>query len=371
MSMYFYRRQWCVLAALLAAAGGASNCLAEPARAEADLLNRPAQLSSHVSRSVLLAVNRVEKRLVAVGELGIILLSDDNGNTWRQAKVPTSVALTSVHFATPSKGWGVGHGGVVLKSSDAGETWVKQLDGRQAAQLELEAAKAEVVQGGPAAEKHLREAEQLVKDGADKPLLDVYFSDENNGLVVGAYGLIFATHDGGKTWQSLKQNLDNPRGKHLYSIYAAGAELYVAGEQGALYRSSDAAKTFGEVKTPYVGTYFGALTAPGGELVVFGLRGNVYRSDDNGVAWQKIDMGLPVTLTAGSRLADGSLVLVDETGRVLQSRDSGRSFKAVPVPQPSPFTGVVQAADGSLVLSGVRGMTRLPPQKINLPEHKQ
>lgn len=370
MLMHFYRRAWFVAAILLAAAGGVTTCLAEPVREQADLLDRPAQMSSRASRSVLLAVSRADKRLVAVGESGIVLLSDDNGNSWRQAKVPTSVALTNVHFATSRKGWIVGHGGVVLQSSDAGETWVKQLDGRLAAQLELAGAKAEAGQGGAGAAKHLREAEQLVKDGADKPLLDVFFSDENKGLVVGAYGLIFTTDDGGKTWQSLKQHLDNPKGKHLYSIHAAGTEFFVTGEQGALYRSSDTAKTFTEVKTPYVGTYFGALAAARGELVVFGLRGNVYRSDDHGAAWHKIDTGLPVTITAGSRLSDGSLVLADETGRVLQSRDDGRSFKQVPVPHPSPFTGVAQAVDGSLVLSGARGMTRLIPP-TNLAEHKQ
>lgn len=372
MFIHSCQRQWLVAAALLAAVSSVSTCLAEPARAgaEADLLEQPAQISARASRSVLLAVSRADKRLVAVGEAGILLLSDDNGATWRQTKVPTSVALTNVHFATASKGWVVGHGGVILMSSDAGETWVRQLDGRQAALLELETAKAEAAQGSLGAEKHLREAEQLVKDGSDKPLLDVYFSDENNGLVVGAYGLIFGTRDGGKTWQSLKQKIDNPKGKHLYGIHAAGAAFYIAGEQGALYRSGDGAKTFAEVKTPYVGTYFGVLTASSGELIAYGLRGNVYRSADRGATWQKIDTDQPVTFTAGRRLADGSLVLADETGRLLQSRDGGQSFKAMPVPHPSPFTGIAQAPDGSLILSGARGMTRITPN-TNLAEHKQ
>lgn len=371
MLMMNFRRRL-VATALLGglAASGISVAFAESARPASDLIDRPAETSARAAKYVALAVTRAEQRLVAVGEQGIILLSDDNGGSWRQAKVPTSVTLTNVHFASRTKGWAVGHGGVVLSTSDAGETWVKQLDGRQAAQRELDAAKAEAGQGDLSAEKRVREAEWLVVDGPDKPLLDVYFSDENNGLVVGAYGLIFGTTDGGATWRSLMQHLDNPKDKHLYRIHAAGADFYIAGEQGALYRSGDGAKTFAEVKTPYVGTYFGAVTAPGGELVVFGLRGNAYRSVDQGATWQQIDLMLPVTLTAGTRLSDGALVLVDETGRILQSRDGGQRFLPIPVPQPSPFTGVVQAADGSLVLSGARGMTRLT-LKTNLVEHKQ
>lgn len=355
----------------LALVTGVSHAASVPEQVNAiDPLDRPAQMSARADRSVLLAVGRADKRLVVVGESGIILLSDDNGATWRQVNAPTSVTLTNVHFVSGNVGWVVGHGAVILHTRDGGETWVRQLDGRQAAQLDVDAARARVAAGDPAGNKALADAERQLKDGPDKPLLDVYFSDEKNGLVVGAYGLIFATDDGGKTWHSLRERLDNPKGRHLYDIQAVGTKILVVGEQGALYRSIDGGGTFSEIKTPYVGTFFGALAASQGEIIIYGLRGNVFRSSDDGVSWQKVDLGLPVTLTAGDRLADGALVLVDETGRVLQSRDGGQSFKAVPVPQPSPFTGIIHAADGSLVLSGARGMTRLLPA-TTLAEHKQ
>lgn len=341
----------------------------EPVRPAADLLEQPAGMSSRASQSVLLAVTRAGERLVAVGEFGIVLLSDDDGKTWRQAAVPVSVALTNVRFASTGEGWAVGHGGVVLHSKDGGQTWVTQLDGKQAAQIELAAASAEAGEGA-AARKRLREAERLVAEGADKPFLDVHFADESRGMVVGAYGLAFATRDGGKTWHSLKGRIDNPKGRHLYGIQGAGDDLYIAGEQGTLYRSRDGGTSFTEVKTPYVGSYFGTVSGASGELLVFGLRGHAYRSADKGLSWQKVDVGLPVGLTAGTRLADDSLVLVDETGRVLRSSDSGQSFQAMPVSQPSPFTGVVQAADGTLVVSGVRGISRLA-SKTNLAEHRQ
>ena len=89
----------------------------------------------------MLAITRAGARLVAVGERGSILLSDDSGVSWRQAKVPVSVTLTAVQFPNAKAGWAVGHLGVVLHSADGGETWAKQLDGREAASLVLEAAK--------------------------------------------------------------------------------------------------------------------------------------------------------------------------------------------------------------------------------------
>jgi photosystem II stability/assembly factor-like uncharacterized protein len=332
--------------------------------AEPDVLERPALDSERAPVSVLLAVTRADKRLVAVGERGIIVLSDDNGAMWRQAKVPVSVSLTNVRFSTGSSGWATGHGGVVLHSADGGETWVKQLDGKQVARIILEAAKAGSVASGKDLKNAVADADRLVADGPDKPFLDVHFFDNDNGLIVGAFGLILSTRNGGKTWQPGLDRIDNTKGKHLYSIHVAGSDVYLAGEQGAVFRSRDGGKTFSELRTPYSGTYFGILTAAPKVAIAFGLRGNAYWSGDEGASWQKTATGTPSTITAGLLLADGSLVLVDEGGRVLRSRDGGRGFKPLRTSQHSSFTGVVQSSDGGLILSGVRGITKIAPDTL-------
>ena len=91
---------------------------------------------------------RAGERLVAVGERGRIILSDDNGVTWRQVHSPTSVTLTHVTFATPVDGWAVGGMGIVLHSADGGLSWTKQLDGIQAADIALAAANADIKKVG-------------------------------------------------------------------------------------------------------------------------------------------------------------------------------------------------------------------------------
>jgi photosystem II stability/assembly factor-like uncharacterized protein len=339
---------------------GAVGGLANAAPDVPDVQERAALQSARAASGALLAVARAGKRLVSVGERGIVLLSDDDGSTWRQAKVPVSVSLTNVRFVTEKKGWAVGHSGAVLHSTDGGENWVRQLGGAQVAALVLEAVRAKATrQGGEAARKELAEAERLVADGPDKPFLDVHFADENHGLVVGAYGLAFATQDGGKHWQPWSDRIPNPQGRHLYSIHTSGNTLFVAGEQGALFRSADAGSSFVSVKTPYQGTYFGAIGGANGELVVFGLRGNAYWSGDGGERWQKVESESPTSLTGGVRLADGTLVLVDQAGQVLQSRDGGRTFRRLAVPNPTPASGIAQAADGALILSGMRGVRRV------------
>ena len=124
--------------------------------------------------------------------------------------MPVSVTLTRVRFAGPKTGWAVGHFGTVLHTADGGETWQRQLDGTTAAKLALEAAqaRAQAMPGSESGRKRLAEAEQLVKDGPDKPFLDLHFFDDRNGVIVGAFNLIFGTHDGGKTWLPLLDRLD-------------------------------------------------------------------------------------------------------------------------------------------------------------------
>lgn len=343
-----------VMAAVMSAAMPSTAIGATP-----DVLDRPALQSSRAPMSVMLAVTRADKRIVAVGERGIALWSDDEGKTWQQAQVPVSVSLTNVRFADAKHGWAVGHSGVVLRSDDGGATWRKQLDGVQAAQLMLAAAKAGLPGAGRDAGTAVGNAERLVKEGPGKPFLDVYAFDAQTALIVGAFGLAFTTQDGGTTWAPALDRLDNPQGKHLYAITAQGTRYVIAGEMGAVLSSTDSGHSFTPLTTPYEGSYFGALESAPGSMVVYGLRGNVFWSDDAGAHWQKSVLGTTGTITAGLRLASGKLVLLDDGGRVLVSDDGGRHFTLAPVPQAAPYTGVVQTSDGSLVLSGVRGMTRV------------
>ncbi|WP_220476874.1 WD40/YVTN/BNR-like repeat-containing protein [Massilia cavernae] len=112
-------------AILLAALSGAA-CAA----ASFPALDRPAVQVKAPERQVLLAAAQAGTRVVAVGERGLVVLSDDAGASWRQARaVPVSTTLTAVSFRSAQLGWAVGHGGVVLHTRDGGDTWTRQADG--------------------------------------------------------------------------------------------------------------------------------------------------------------------------------------------------------------------------------------------------
>ncbi len=227
----------------------------------------------------------------------------------------------------------MGHDGVVLHSTDAGQSWTVQLNGLRSGDLMVEYYKREASASQAAdpkrAEALVEEAKRFAAQGAENPLLDVWFSDASNGYVVGSFGLVFRTTDGGEHWEPLLHAVDNPKSLHLYSVRGIGNDVYIAGEQGLLLKLDREAKRFRALELPYKGTLFG-VTGTERAVVAHGLRGSVLRSTDGGSNWQQVDTGLQVGMTASALDDDGRIVLVSQAGHVLASADDGASFSARP-----------------------------------------
>ncbi len=340
-----------VVAAALAAA---------PATPWRDVLDTPAVKSPLAPRALVNGLALAGDRLVAVGQRGHVLLSDDQGQSWSQASVPSSSDLVAVAFVTPQQGWAVGHDGIVLRSSDAGASWTRVLDGRSAGALMLEHYRREAATAADAkqAAALVQEAERFAAQGTENPFLDVAFENASTGYLVGAFGLIFRTTDGGASWQPLLHAADNPKALHLYAVRVVGGEVYVAGEQGLLLKLDRASGHFRAIELPYKGTLFGITGTPRA-LLVHGLRGTLLRSTDAGRSWQTLNTGLQVGLTASHTDAQGRIVVVSQAGHVLVSRDDGASFAPAKTEKPVPAAAVALVGPSAIVVGGPRGLAPL------------
>jgi photosystem II stability/assembly factor-like uncharacterized protein len=314
--------------ALLLAVGIAAGALAQASGTPAvrDVLDVPALRTQLADRGLLSALTTAGARIVAVGQRGHVLLSDDGGRSWQQAEVPVSSDLVGVHFPTPEQGWAVGHDGVILHSTDGGKKWQRQRDGRP--------------------------------DQADVPLLDVWFEDASNGYAVGAFGLALRTSDGGVHWEPLRDAVENPKNLHLYAVRGIAGTLYMAGEQGLLLKLDRASGRFVKQAVPYEGTLFG-VTGNDRAIVAFGLRGNTVRSTDAGATWQKLVTGIPSGLTAGAVDAKGRILLAGQAGQLLASSDDGASFQPLVVDRPLPAAALLPTG-ASLLVAGPRGVKLQP-----------
>ena len=330
-----------------AACFGLSMTMAAPTvLALADIIETHSRPTLLAPENLLNDADRAGQRIVAAGERGHIIFSDDSGETWVQSQVPVSLTLTGIDFGSETHGWAVGHSGVVLSTENAGESWDLQLTGVDAAKLAIETRKEEI----EAMEARIEEApEEEVDDlewalddlifslenmeadldiGPVNPFLDVWFENETHGFVVGAYGMFLRTTDGGETWRDWGANLDNPRSFHLNSItQITGGGLVVAGEAGQIFVSADNGDTWETRESPYEGSLFGALgTGNANEILVFGLRGNTFKSTDFGRSWTVVPNEGGTTLNNGAVAEDGRITLVGNSGAVLMSSDGGESF---------------------------------------------
>lgn len=356
------------VAALLAASWGAASLAGATTGPGTvlDPLERAALLSPRALHAVTLGLARAGDRLVAVGERGIVLLSDDSGQQWRQVPVPVSVTLTAVQFVDARQGWAIGHSGVVLHTVDGGEHWQRQLDGQGI----LDVLKKSV---GPDASPQLqRQIEQFVSDGPDKPLLGIQVRSATELLVVGAYGLALKSTDGGQHWVSLVDRMENPKGLHLNAIAGRGDTLLVVGEQGLIRISRDGGEHFTEVSSPYNGSFFSAQLPADGSAVVAGLRGHLFRAQTLDAALVQEAVPAQATINASLVQQDGTLVLGHQAGGVMTlaplagaAKASAQSAAAQPLATPPVplLASLVVAPDGVLVAAGAFGPVRLSAAK--------
>lgn len=286
----------------------------------------PARVRTGAAKGVFLDLAQAGARLVAVGERGHVLLSDDQGQTWRQAgSVPTRTTLTCVHAVDDKTLWAAGHGGMILRSGDGGERWT--------------------IATGQA-------------DGPDV-LLALRVEADGRGLAVGGFGVALVTADGGATWKA-QHLLDGEAGdKHLNRIVVSRAGTWlIAAEGGFVLRSTDRGATWSAVKTPYAGSLWTGMPLRSGTLLFGGMRGNLVRSSDDGRSWTHRAIAGAGSLVGAAALADGRPALVGVDGTLVWGDAAGEYFQLQRLDDRSTLTAAVALPTG-LVVASVAGLRRV------------
>ncbi len=293
---------------------------------------KPAELTPYATQTATMAVTLAGSRLVAVGAQGVILLSDDAGKTFRQARaVPIASTLTAVSFADANHGWAVGNWGAILRTQDGGETWQLQRS-----------------------DLH-----------ADIPLFGVYFRNAKEGWATGLWSLLLATDDGGATWRVIKPPAEHGAdrtGLNFNAIFPAGANtLLIPAEQGKVVLSTDNGGTWKVIDTGYTGSFWSGLALHDGAIVLGGLRGSIYRSTDGGLTWRRVASEGRSSVTGFTQLADGSIAASALDGVMLRSTDDGLSFTATQRPDRAELTSVISRDGRNLVFMSADGPTAPQP----------
>ncbi len=396
-----------------------ATCMVATAQETSTGSQKPAIKSEKVTQSLLLDIARAGDRLVIVGERGHIATSDDNGKTWQQSEVPTRSMINAVFFISPTDGWAVGHDALVLHTSDAGKTWAIQLDGlkftrklmassipvleeklkeleknKAAAEDQLEGLSQstgeetpESVDGEDAADTAHAQVEAMVAELDDKissveadlddakaalthtvanPLMDVWFRDAQTGFAVGAFGEFITTTDGGVTWASVADRLNNPDKNHLNAVVGQGDLMYIVGEAGQVLRSTNGGVNWTQLESPdpEKGSFFAINIVSESEVFIAGLRGVMYRSLDRGNSWKQIVETLHKNINTALFVDKDTVLAVGNDGAFLRSRDGGRTFQENIRKNRLTVASVAVAADGNYILVGAGGVEIVPPASL-------
>jgi photosystem II stability/assembly factor-like uncharacterized protein len=280
------------------------------------------------NRIYLMDVAHAGDRLVAVGERGFALLSDDAGKTWKAVGTPVNRTLTGVAFNGDKLGVAVGHGGMLVRTEDGGSTWTAV----------------------------------AMDDAMGESLLGVTALGDGRFAAYGAFGMYFDTQDGGQSWAK-RTIIDEYFEAHISQVVLVDGKLWLVGEAGTLATCDEQCTAFVAVPSPYTGSFFGMLVAKDGALILYGMRGSVFRSADAGVTWTRVEVDTTASFNGGRVLSDGSVVLVGNAGLVARSTDNGQTFELEWSKAGRGFSSLAEVP-GGLVVVGEGGAAILDPASL-------
>jgi photosystem II stability/assembly factor-like uncharacterized protein len=297
------------------------------------------------------------KRTLVCGYAGKILMTEDAGYTWQIVPSGTDKALYSIRFPDATNGWIVGQDGLILHSADSGKTWTRQPSGATVYLFAVDfindhegwvvgdkATYLHTTDGGKkwilskiAGEKGLTSDEQILSE--EPVLYDVQFIDNKTGWIVGEFGNIYHTTDGGQTWktqqesligQGITSSLDIPT--FFGASFIDAQNGIVAGLETRVARTRDGGATWHfeqmDLKEAAGDPLYQPFQFPDSTAWAVGAAGMVVRQRSTGEPWIRASLGMEVnTWLRGVYFLDkNDGWVVGGFGLILHTTDGGQTW---------------------------------------------
>lgn len=245
----------------------------------------------------LYGVNFIDGKLGwAAGSNGFVFSSKDGGNTWMETGqiAQLSDTLTQVSFTTHKNGWVVSIGKVHYTGS-GGNSWVVQHHerssvGKSPGILDIHfVTKSEGwVVGGFGTVLHTQNGGgkwEKINTSSEKHLWGVYFADPKHGWIVGEDSEILHTQDGGKQWIRQETDAEQP----LFAVYFVDLmKGWIVGTNGLILNTEDGGQTWNRQKNSFKGSLRDVAFSNETEGWVIGEEGAILHTTDGGITWVRI-----------------------------------------------------------------------------------
>jgi photosystem II stability/assembly factor-like uncharacterized protein len=307
-------------------------------------------------------------RAFVVGYGGKILETADGGRTWEIRPSGVDEALYAVQMTDDMHGWISGQDGIILRTEDGGRTWQRQqsnalftdrdgtvsplylfalfaLDNDHAWAVGDRSILTSTTDGGKTWRARKIEMEADLSGGvslaaADPVLYDVVFTDRQHGWIVGEFGKILHSSDGGETWHEQERTLMEGTGiidmldlPTLYGLHMSDRMSGVAaGIEAHLARTRDGGQrwTYDEIEVDYplVDPLFTVVELADGSGWAAGAAGEVVRREPGETVWRRAKLGQDVlTWLRGLSFSDVQHGwLVGGFGLIYRTTDGGKTW---------------------------------------------
>jgi len=228
----------------------------------------------------------------AVGNLGVVMESDDGGKSWRHGARPdTKLALLGV-ASDGVRRFVVGQSGQIFRATS--RAWMS------------------------------------LDSGTTERLFAVALGDKGMVVVAGAFGTILVSQDDGEGWTAIDLDWTAILGDflepHFYAVHIDGNTVTVGGEFGLVLRSRDRGKTWSVAHKGEASIFDFSFNGRGQALAI-GQNGLVLRTENGGESWRRME-ALGETNLLGVWFYGEHALAVGIRG-AFSSRDGGRSWKAL------------------------------------------
>jgi photosystem II stability/assembly factor-like uncharacterized protein len=238
------------------------------------------------------AVNNGQ-RVIAAGDGGKIVISEDAGETWSQLSSPTTRNIWNMQMLTEEIGWMVGEVGTALKTTNGGLSWIQQS-----------------------------------MPFPNAPYWDLSFINSSFGYICSSSGIVLKTTNGGGNW-NIQQAGDT---RSIYTIYAfdtlkasaggfAGKVVYTT-DGGINWLTSGGGISAAEInKIKFMDDAKGFLASSGG----------FYKSTNSGASWVsiqdlKVSGIVPITTNLSCPTESEGYVTGDKM-LIAKSNNTGESWR--------------------------------------------
>lgn len=246
-------------------------------------------------------------------------------------------------------GIAVGESGRIMRTVDGGKSWVRETSPTPLSLFNVSSngsREIAVGQQGVAIVKEGGGAWRAVDTGSDMRLLNVDLNAYGLAIVVGAFGTLLRSTDGGESWTSIAPEWaelydsgsgdtallrDEPT-NYITKVFDDG-RVIIGGEYGQLMESVDGGESWQvlyrhpEEDGSVAPTLFD-ITFDGDRGYAVGQAGLVLRSDDAGKSWRPMPTSIKASLFAVEAIDSDKVIAVGQRAAIASS-SGGESWSPI------------------------------------------